>query len=664
MNEPSKAKLLHSGWVLKKKKKKIQGYARRWLVLYKDGTLAYAAEPDRPFRGAIDVPHASVSSDKRHGTVHVDSGSNVFHLKMLNDADFETWRSKLRTFLHPWSAAEQSPMDFKSAMQCLERSDDLLRSSSDTLSGVQSMSPSPQIAGVITALKQIQGEHSVIHHTLQRQIRSGDSSVSRSGTPMSGLAFGGGTVSAAGLAVASASTPEDADFFDANDNGDFDFDYDGVEYQIEEDHGHGVRGAIEDEDEDDDDESDNEEDEIVNTAKNVTYRRELPSPIVGEEVSLFSMLKKNVGKDLSTISFPVSFNCPLSLLQAAAEEYEYAPELLELAAQADNGTDRILQVGAWAISGYASTAHRSSRKPFNPLLGETYECVRADRRLHFVAEKVVHRPPIVASYAFGKGWKVSASGTVKNKFWGKSLELIAEGTTVVELDTGDVYTISKPSSFMRNLLAGNKYLEHVGEMVITNVKTNERLAVQFKESSMFGGAASRNHITGIVYDANGTETATLKGKWDEQVAQQIDKDHLKVLWEAANMPPNPAVYYGFTYFAMSLNQITDDIKDAIPPTDSRLRPDQRAMEDGDIDAAESLKQTLEDRQRERRKAMEDAGETYRPQWFHLGPQEATAPEWVYGTMGESDYFQKRKNVIHNHAKWSVGNATIFELPKP
>jgi hypothetical protein len=95
----------------------------------------------------------------------------------------------------------------------------------------------------------------------------------------------------------------------------------------------------------------------------VQYRTTLPSKVSGDDVSLFSMLKKNVGKDLSTVSFPVSFNCPLSLLQASAEEYEYAPALLERAAKTEDWIERICLVGAFAVSGYASTKLRASRKP-------------------------------------------------------------------------------------------------------------------------------------------------------------------------------------------------------------------------------------------------------------------------------------------------------------
>lgn len=48
---------------------------------------------------------------------------------------------------------------------------------------------------------------------------------------------------------------------------------------------------------------------------------------------------------------------------------------------------RILNVAAFAVSGYASTEGRHC-KPFNPLLGETYEADYPDKGLRFFSEKV------------------------------------------------------------------------------------------------------------------------------------------------------------------------------------------------------------------------------------------------------------------------------------
>lgn len=52
---------------------------------------------------------------------------------------------------------------------------------------------------------------------------------------------------------------------------------------------------------------------------------------------------------------------------------------------------RILNVAAFAISGYSSTDGRHC-KPFNPLLGETYEADYPDKGVHFFSEKVSLQP--------------------------------------------------------------------------------------------------------------------------------------------------------------------------------------------------------------------------------------------------------------------------------
>lgn len=622
---------------------------------------------------------------------------------MLNDMDFQVWRSELRKFLHQGNnsmlMSGGSGGVYGSISASIDKSDELLNSSIRTLEMQNAAMPSVEIKNVLIALGQIQEQHTLMRQNLARRPRS---EMSRTSTPINRpLSRPGGspnprTLNTALLdatgkgsdaeadpaggflsvdgghgrtSLSTAVSVDDGDFYDAADEVG-----DGVEYEMEPGDDEEYDDDIEQSgsrnvDVDDDDDNDN----IVErnsvpvaaasaTAKSdqpmqITYREKLPAPVTGEEVSLFSILKKNVGKDLSAISFPVTFNSPLSLLQAVAEEYEYAPDLLERAAKSNDSVERILLVGAFAISGYASTAVRTSRKPFNPLLGETFECVRTDRRLNFVSEKVVHRPPVAASYAYGDGWNVTASGTVKNKFWGKSLELISEGAETVELATGDKYSISKPSSFMRNLLAGTKYLEHVGEMNVTNLTTKETLVVQFKEGSMFGGVANRNHIEGTVYDANNSKVGSMKGRWDEGVSRVMPNGKPELLWQAAKLPPNAQDYYGFTYFAISLNEITDDIRNILPPTDSRLRPDQRALEEGDADSAEKKKHVLETSQRERRKVMEDNGTTHTPQWFHLAQDGTT---WEYGGEGGREYFKMREEIARTNGKWDVPLSDMFQ----
>jgi hypothetical protein len=61
-------------------------------------------------------------------------------------------------------------------------------------------------------------------------------------------------------------------------------------------------------------------------------RAQLPSPAPSgsEAPSLWGILRKNIGKDLSRISMPVTLNEPLGVLQRMCEELEYC-ELLDAA---------------------------------------------------------------------------------------------------------------------------------------------------------------------------------------------------------------------------------------------------------------------------------------------------------------------------------------------
>lgn len=111
-------------------------------------------------------------------------------------------------------------------------------------------------------------------------------------------------------------------------------------------------------------------------------------------LNLWSIIKNCIGKDLSKIPMPVNFNEPLSMLQRLTEDFEYA-ELLNKAAQCKSACEQLAYVAAFTISSYSTTANRTG-KPFNPLLGETYECDRSDDLgWRCINEQVSHHPPMV-----------------------------------------------------------------------------------------------------------------------------------------------------------------------------------------------------------------------------------------------------------------------------
>ena len=154
-------------------------------------------------------------------------------------------------------------------------------------------------------------------------------------------------------------------------------------------------------------------------------RHTLPVPKTETEgVNLWNLLCKNIGKDLSKISMPVTLNEPLSTLQRLCEELEYS-ELLEKAVNAETALERLQWVVAFSISSYGSCNARASHKPFNPLLGETFECVRDDKGFRFVSEQVSHHPPISVAHATGAGWEWEQSLRIRSKFWGKCFSVLS-----------------------------------------------------------------------------------------------------------------------------------------------------------------------------------------------------------------------------------------------
>lgn len=78
-------------------------------------------------------------------------------------------------------------------------------------------------------------------------------------------------------------------------------------------------------------------------------------------------------------------------------------DLLQRAAQEENSFKRMALVTAHMLASFNLTKGRA-KKPFNPMLGETYELVTEDYR--FMAEQVSHHPPVSAYLHEGKDYWV------------------------------------------------------------------------------------------------------------------------------------------------------------------------------------------------------------------------------------------------------------------
>jgi hypothetical protein len=129
-------------------------------------------------------------------------------------------------------------------------------------------------------------------------------------------------------------------------------------------------------------------------------------------------------------------------------------------------------------------------------------------------------------------------------------------------------------------------------------------------------------VHGFVQDnRTGQKVAMLIGKWDEAMYYVLGDPSAKpkgydpmseavLLWERDKSLNQTR--YNLSPFAISLNELTANLAKKLPPTDSRLRPDQRHLENGEYEMANAEKLRLEQLQRQARRLQEKG---WQPRWF-------------------------------------------------
>jgi len=350
-------------------------------------------------------------------------------------------------------------------------------------------------------------------------------------------------------------------------------------------------------------------------------------------LNLWSIMKNCIGKELSKIPMPVNFSEPLSMLQRLTEDYEYA-EILDVAALCSDACEQMAHVAAFTVSSYASTSNRTG-KPFNPLLGETYECDRMnDLGWRAISEQVSHHPPMLAQYCEGREWRCWQEFTMASKFRGKYLQVIPLGMAHLEFSTGTHYTWRKVTTTVHNIIVGKLWVDQHGDMDIVNHKEGVKCHLKYIPYSYFTRDIQRK-VKGCVMDRDGNVRWVVSGTWDNKIdiapvisTERANPDNpvyktgpYKTAWKRKSPQPDSDRYYNFTELACQLNEP----EAGVAPTDTRNRPDQRLMENGMWDEANIEKVRLEEKQRAARRIREAETEKaasegrpyppYEPVWF-------------------------------------------------
>jgi len=176
-----------------------------------------------------------------------------------------------------------------------------------------------------------------------------------------------------------------------------------------------------------------------------------------------------------------------------------------------------------------------------------------------------------------------------------------------------------------------------------------------------------------VCGADGRVRWSIGGRWNDKIyarftpgfedadidkggkASKHDDNKAFLVWQAHERPTG--IPFNLTPFVVTLNDPNEKLLPVIAPTDTRLRPDQRAMEDGAYDFAATEKNRVEEKQRATRKKREEHGEEFVPKWFSKSRDPTTGEEfWEFN----HEYWKIRDQVAKGETTWEkYGLEDIF-----
>ena len=141
----------------------------------------------------------------------------------------------------------------------------------------------------------------------------------------------------------------------------------------------------------------------------------------------------------------------------------------------------------------------------------------------------------------------------------------------------------------------------------------------FFPGGWFSGTDDLHTVEGFVVDRNKKKLAFLYGKWTEFLcsvdidaveeffgvkSEKIDVGatnlpkhppltvgvipNSRILWQVDPRPENSHLFYNFSQFTMGLNEMSPNYlgkEHELPLSDCRLRPDLRALENGDLEVS-------------------------------------------------------------------------------
>lgn len=314
------------------------------------------------------------------------------------------------------------------------------------------------------------------------------------------------------------------------------------------------------------------------------------------------------GRGIVGVSLPCRIFEPRSLLERIVDWWGFAPNFLNKAATSQDPVLRMKFIIAFSIAGlYVSV---SQVKPFNPLLGETYQAAFPDGTAIY-CEHTNHHPPIsnflivAKNYRFyGRYEYIAKPNTTFNE-----LKMFQEGPNIVEFGKDDKVEFNLPGGKLTGLMAGDRVIKWHGIMKFIDKKNSLKAILKIGSDKKVGGGGlfskkRSDLMEGKLYyfkkDPKPNEKKKSKKDQEKDDLKYLDMEQEIGVIEGSWLD-NLVIGNEEIWNINKMNPVRQIPEENPLPSDCRFREDLLYLKTNDLKLADKWKVLLEVRQRYEKK---------------------------------------------------------------
>ncbi|KAJ6230325.1 oxysterol-binding protein [Anaeramoeba flamelloides] len=320
---------------------------------------------------------------------------------------------------------------------------------------------------------------------------------------------------------------------------------------------------------------------------------------------VFEIIKNIAGnifkseRDLCSITMPVGIFEPRSYLHRLVDIFQFCPIFFKVAAQEKDPLERLKLVICCVILGLHNTVAQA--KPFNPILGETFQGNFIDGT-EIYCEQVCHHPPISAYEIIDKDklYHFHGRGQFKSKFKGYSVTGQSEGDNNLEFSDGSKIVFTTPALFLKGIILGDRVVEYSSTATFHDVTNNLYCELTFNPDP-------RGWIKSMFTSSKSNPTDYFYGQIIKKTHKNIEK--CKVLCEVNGSWLGRTDFDDMTYISLKDGWhpvVIYEKKEESLPSDCKHRADLHQLKLGNLKKAATEKHRLEVLQRKDAKLRKKA----------------------------------------------------------